>query len=152
LGKNKAIILVSGEEADQVSRSLLRWLNEYPDKPVSRIGFEYLDADELSMTLSTIQSAYKTKQYILGGYEAQYQFKLVYRVQPGRSTDERLAADEALNALADWATNRKDMPDIGTKRKVLKIISDSRSSLFARYDDGSEDHQILMKLTYEVSV
>ena len=140
---------VSAAEEDQVSRKLLAWLNTFPSKPVDLIRFEFLPADTEAMALSTIQAAYITKKYILGGYQAEYQFKLIYRVKPGNSNDKRLKADELLNELGDWAASAP-RPDIGVGRKVIRVEPTTRSSMFATYENGDEDHQILMKLTYEV--
>lgn len=138
---------VSNAETDNVSRSMLAWLNSYPQKPVDLIAYEFLDTDKPSMALSTIQGAYKTKQYITGGYVAQYQFKVIYRVQAA-SNNDRLNADETLNAMGDWMADRANAPDIGFR--VLRVVCDSRSSLFAAYENGDEDHQVLMTMTYEV--
>lgn len=102
------------------------------------------------MALSTIQSAYIVKRYILGGYQAEYQFKVIYRVKPGNSNDQRLKADEFLNALGDWVES--GVPDIGPNRRVIRVEATTRSSLFAVYENGDEDHQILMKMNYEVNV
>lgn len=101
------------------------------------------------MALSTIQAAYIVKKYILGGYQAEYQFKVIYRMKPGNSNDKRLKADELLNALGDW-TASETPPDIGDGRRVIRIEPTTRSSLFAMYENGDEDHQILMKMNYEV--
>ena len=101
------------------------------------------------MALSTIQAAYIVRKYILGGYQAEYQFKVIYRMKPGNSNDKRLKADELLNALGDW-TASETPPDIGAGRRVIRIEPTTRSSLFAVYENGDEDHQILMKMNYEV--
>lgn len=142
------IVPTSIEETGQVSRKLLSWLNEWPEKPVERINFEYVGED-FGMALSTIQGAYKTRQYITGGYMAEYQFKIIYRLLAA-SNNDRLNADETLDRLAGWAASRLDKPDIGENRKVLRIQINSTSSLFERYEDGAEDHQVLMTLIYEV--
>lgn len=145
----RPIVLVNSEEADQVSRILLVWFNEYPELPVDQIDFEYLRDDSPCMSLSLIQGVYKTRRYITGGYEAESQFKLIYRLQPSNN-NQRLSADEVLNSIADWAVSREDKPDIGEARRVKRITSNTRSALFGRYEDGTEDYQILMTLTYEV--
>ena len=106
--------------------------------------------EETAMALSTIQGTYITKQYILGGYQAEYQFKLIYRIKPGNSNDRRLEADELLNHFGDWA--RKNLPDLGDGVRALKVEPTTQSSKFASYEGGIEDYQILMKLTYEVGV
>lgn len=146
---NKNVYLVTAMEQDKISRILLYWLNEYPDLPAS-INYEFLSSGEPSMALSTIQGATKTKRYITGGYEAQYQFKVIYRAQPGDSNDGRLRADETLNDLGDWACTNPDLPDLGVGISCLRIETNARSSLFGRYENGDEDHQILMTMTYEV--
>ena len=144
----KPIFLVAAEEEDQINRKMLVWANSFPNKPVVIINYEQLSADESSMALSTIQSTYITKKYILSGYQAEYQFKIIYRVKPGTSNDKRLKADELLDRFGDWA--RMQHPDIGDGMRVLQVEPTTRSSLFGRYENGDEDHQILMKMTYEV--
>lgn len=141
---------VSAAEEYQVSRKLLVWLNTYQEKPVDLIRFEFLPADTTAMAMSTIQAAYILQKYIIGGYKAEYQFKLIYRIKPGNSNDKRLKADELLDALGDWTIGQR--PDIGEGKTVVSVEPTTRSSLFAVYENGDEDHQILMKLTYEVNV
>lgn len=139
--------MLSSTETESISRALLLWLNKYPDKPMT-INYEFLDADSPGMALSTIQGAYKTKSYVRGGYLGQYQFKLIYRTQPGNSNNNRLRADEILNAMGEWAAKTRPFPDIGAGKRVMKITINALSSVFASYEDGSEDHQILMTLDY----
>lgn len=146
---NKRKSPVSGEEQDKVSRAVLQCLNRYPQKPVDKIEFESLDSDEPGMALSVIQGAYKVEEYINGSYLAEYQFKIIYRLQPD-GTDGRLKADEILNRMADWLTQQTETIDLGQGKTVKGLVCNSRSSLFGRYQDMSEDHQILMSMTYEV--
>lgn len=143
----KPLNMAAAEETESISRALFRWLNQWPDKPVV-INYEHLPADGEGMALSTIQGAYKLKEYVRGGYLGQYQFKVMYRVQPGNSNNNRLSADETLDALGAWASKTRPFPDIGSGRRVAKIKINSLSSVFANYEDGSEDHQILMTLDY----
>lgn len=146
--------MVANEEVEKISRYMSVWANTFPDKPVTVIKFEYLDVDkvagdETAMAISTIQGTYITRRYIIGGYQAEYQFKLIYRVKP-ESNNNRLQADEMLNRFGDWARTQK--PDLGDGINALKVEPTTQSSKFAAYEDGYEDYQILMKLTYEVNV
>lgn len=145
--KEKPFALVSAEEEQAVGRSLLVWLNTCPSL-TDRINFEYLPKDTLGIMLSTIQAALKTRQYITGGYEAQYQFSLVYRAQPD-DNDSRLAADELLNEIGIWAETSDTKPELD-RAVVRSVKRTSNASLLAVYEDGSRDHQILMTMIYEV--
>lgn len=78
---------------------------------------------------------------------AEYQFKLIYRGQP-INDNERLGMDEDLNAVGDWAARRRDVPDIGKGKRMQRMTVNARSSLFGRYENGDEDHQILMTMRY----
>lgn len=143
----------AAEEVDKISRSMNVWVNTFPEKPVTMIKYESLDiaiGEEVAMALSTIQGTYITRQYILGGYQAEYQFKLIYRIKPGSSNDRRLEADELLNHFGDWA--RKNLPSLGDGVRALRVEPTTQASKFASYEGGIEDYQILMKLTYEVGV
>ena len=153
--ENKPVLLVEKSEEDQVSRNMVIWANTFHYLPDDlsgdlAINFEYLVSDVPCMALSTIQSTAITKRYILGGHQAEYQFKIIYRIKPGKSIDKRLKADELLDRFGDWA--RTQRPYIGENMRVIRMEATTRSSLFAAYENGDEDHQILMKMTYEVNV
>ena len=153
--ENTPVLLVDKSEEDQVSRNMVIWVNTFPYLPDDlsgdiAINFEYLVADVPCMALSTIQSTAITKRYILGGHQAEYQFKIIYRIKPGESIDKRLKADELLDRFGDWA--RTQRPYIGENMRVIRMEATTRSSVFAVYENGDEDHQILMKMTYEVNV
>lgn len=140
---------VAAEERAAIDRSVLIWLNKFPDKPVGTITTEsHLSADEPGMALSSITSAYKNKIYILGGYQAEYQFKVIYRIKPGKSMDKSLKANELLNQLGDWAAQHR--PDLGEGIQVIGVAPMSQAELYAPYENGDEDHQIMMKIIYEV--
>lgn len=147
----KPVILAARAEEEAIGRQLMVWVNKFPGIPPNIangiIEYESLKADAVCMALSTIQGTYITRRYITGGHQAEYQFKLIYRVKP-KSSAQKLDADEVLDTFGDWAMTQK--PDLGEGINVLRIEPTTRSALFAAYDDGDEDHQILMKLTYEV--
>lgn len=140
---------VSGLEQDQISRVLLMWMNQYPNKPVSRIEFEFLPDSGVGMCLSTVTAAFKTGENIDGSYDAQYQFAILYRSKPDDS-GARLRMDEVLNNLGIWAESREDKPALGPGKTVLSIDRNSTASLIAKYPDNSEDYQVLMTMNYEV--
>jgi hypothetical protein len=144
---NKTVRLVSQAEEDQISRSIMAWAQTFPERPVGMIDYEYLPASSPAMAVSLIQGTAITKRYLLGGHQAEYQYKLIYRIKPGTSPDKRLTADEVLNRFGEWAReNPPKLEDIN----IIRMEPTTRAALFARYEDDTEDHQILMRLTYEV--
>ncbi len=148
--KKKEIRTVSGPEQDFVGRALLDWFNQYEGFPsrVKKIESEYLSSGT-SMGLFATTAAYKTQEYISGAYDAQYQFSIQYRTAPATS-EQRLAAAEALSDIAAWAEQRADLPELGTGKRAISIERTSPAVMVARYEDGSEDYQILMVMDYEV--
>ena len=140
---SKKINYVTAREQEGISRAVLSWLKKHnPD-----IEFEYLPPERSGMSLTTIQGAYKTAQYIDGSYEAQYQFGILYRSLPTDS-EERLDAESELNKLGEWA--EENWPDLGDEKNVTTVQRTSSASLLIRHDDNVEDYQILMTMEYEV--
>lgn len=150
MSTDKPRVLVSAEEEADISRMLMIWINTFSDEEMLFVNYEFLAADSAGMALSTIPGTYITRRYILGGHEAEYQFKIIARIIPGNgaSNGKRLNADALLNRLGDWAV--ENYPDLGKNIHVRRVEIASRAAMFAKYKDGTEDHQILMKLTYEV--
>ena len=145
---NNNVIQEVTPESEQIARAVRSWLQMYPDKPVAKLDVEYLN-ETLGLTISTVQAAYKTRRYILGGYQAQYQFSLLYRIV-ATTTNERLEADEILNNYAAWAESTK--PELPTGCRFLRCTRNTNAALLGRDADGSEVHQILFTLLYEVNV
>lgn len=148
--EERPIEFVKRKEEDKISRKLLGWINTFPEIPVSieLINYEYMPVDAVGMALSTIQGTYIIERNIIGGYLAEYQFKIIYRVKPGKTPDARLKADELLDRLGDWMSGQK--PDIGEELLVEELEQATRSSLFAELNGGWEDHQIFIRMTYQV--
>lgn len=144
---------ISVEERDQVGRNILIWLNSFPRLPEDIAGgwiqYENLDAKETSMAMSTVQGTYITDFDIVGHREAEYQFKVIYRIRPGGKMGRRLEADELLDELGSWASGQT--PYIGEGKQVTNVVQATRSALFAAYENGDEDHQIFLNLTYQIN-
>lgn len=145
----KELRLTSREEEEQIARSVMIWLNIFQGWPVTvpHVKYEYLSSSAPCIAMSAIQGAYITKRYITGGHQAEYQFKIIYRIHP-LDEDNRLKADELLDRFGAWAA--ENLPDLGESVRATKVEATTRASLFAAYDGGDEDHQILLKMTYEV--
>ena len=138
--------LVSSAEQSAVTRATLTWANSYTDLPASKVDYEFLGKTS-GLCLAVVQSAYKTRQYINGGYRAQFQFQIVFRLIAD-DIDSRLDADEALNELGEWMEN--NVPDPPDGISMWKIKRDTAASTMARYDNDAEDHSISMTIIYEV--
>lgn len=142
---------VAPNERSKIDRNVLIWLNKFPDLPVMLITTEsQLAVDKTGMAVSAVTNAYINKSYILGGYQAEYNFTLIYRIKPGKSPDASLSADELLNQIGDWCIYEK--PDLGEEIRVLKVTPTSQAELYALYENGDEDHHISIRIVYEVNV
>lgn len=142
---------VSSQERTRIDRSVLTWLNKCPFIPVPVIKTEpQLPVDGEGMAMSAITNAYISKKYILGGYQAEYTFKIIYRIKPGNSTNSRLEALEMLNRMGDWCTENK--PDLGEGINATNVAPTAPAEMFAPYENGDEDYFITMRITYEVNV
>ena len=150
----KKLSAVPVSESSKVYRAIKEWLDTYSDKPADRMDYEYLPEDGgLTFTINN-QGVLKTREYILGGYEAQCQFNIVYRVICA-TNDERMKADEVLNSYGEWceqnvATLAIPQPE-GSVAKPLKCMRSTESALMAR-ENNVEIHSISLILTYEVNV
>lgn len=141
---------VSSQERTRIDRSVLTWLNTCSFIPVPVIKTEpQLPVDGDGMAMSAITNAYINKRYILGGYQAEYTFKIIYRIKPGNSTNARLEALEMLNRMGDWCTENK--PDLGDGIHAIKVEPTAPAELYAPYENGDEDYFITMRITYSVS-
>lgn len=140
--------MVALKERTEIDRKVISWLNTYPDKPAKVTTFGQLGVNVVGLGVSEITSAYINRSFILGGYEAEYQFTLIYRIRPGNSPDASLKANELLNKIGDWASKNK--PNLGEGIITRKVEPISIASTYAQYEDGDEDHHIPIKITYEV--
>lgn len=142
---------VPSEERTRIDRSVLTWLNTCPFIPVTVIKTEpQLPVDAAGMALSAITNAYITTKYILGGYLAEYTFKIIYRIKPGDSMNDRLEALEMLNRMGDWCMENR--PSLGENINVNEVSPTAQAELYAPYENGDEDYFITMRIKYEVNV
>lgn len=152
--EDRPIEFVAAREEAGISRNLIiwltKWLGQAPDAPeaIERIDYEFMPAKKVCMALSLIQGAYVAERFIDGSYIAEYQFKIIYRLNPS-SQNRRLEADELLDELAAWAGGQT--PFIGDGLEVQEIEQTTTSALFAIMDGGWEDHQIFMRMTYKAN-
>ena len=147
----KQRLSVSAAERSRIDRKVLAWLNQYPDLPVAEVRTQpMLPLNRKGMALSATTNAYFARRYIMGGYQAEYSFQIIYRIKPGDSMNARLEALEALNQMGDWCSG--NFPDLGENIRVLKATPTSAAELYAPYENGDEDYFIELTLTYEVGV
>ena len=148
MSEQKPKALLNWQDTEQAQRGLLEWLNTYPELP-AEISFESLPEDTVGLCVSTIQTAYKLRQYITGGYLAQYQFNLIYRIQPSTDRD-RLGAVELLNRVGGWAEQAGTRPQVAQGLYAREVSRNNSAALLAVYEDGTADYQIAMTMTWEV--
>lgn len=149
---DKPRAIVASVERAEIDRNVLIWLNTCPLVPVETDAVKtesQLSVNQPGMAVSAITSAYVNRYYITGGYQAEYDFTLIYRIKPGNSMDKSLQANEALNHIGDWT--RENKPYLGDRINVTNVTPTSGAITYALYEDGDEDHHIEIKIVYEVN-
>lgn len=145
----KPVSFATAAETRKITRRVLAWLDTFPGLPVKQVTYGGLAPNRPGIALFSPQGAVIRKRYILGGYLAEYPFSLVYRiVKPGASTEKRLQADEILDTLGDWAAARR--PCVGEGARTLRVEIAARAALSAVHPNGDEEHEIQLKILYEV--
>ena len=144
----KARALVDAEEETLVERQVMTWINTWPDKP-GDIGFVALEAGKQGIALFPEgDGAYFERKYILGGHRAVYPFSIVRRIIPGDSPDIRLKAVELLGRLGAWAA--ANPPKLPGRLHTVRVEPTTRGRFAGPGNNGDEDYEIKIKLTYEV--
>lgn len=142
---------VSALEEGKIKRAVQLWLNSCPVKPREKLSYNY-HGENIGLFLIPATAPYIVKgPYILGGYEAQYQFSVDYLI-PAANDDERMAADEALERVADWALENIGLLEADSTIRVRKITRDTPATPIEMLQSGSEVHSINLSIFYEVNV
>ena len=147
----KPLVMVADSERAKIERDVLSWLYTCPHLPndIDAVTTEsQLGTNEPGMAVSAITSPFVNKSYITGGYQAQYNFTLIYRIKPGGIPDKSLQANEVLNRIGYWAM--ENYPALGEGITVQRVQPVSVAKTYVNYEDGDEDHHIDMKIIYEV--
>lgn len=136
----------AGEE--RIGEQMMIWVNSFPQAPAGlregAILYGRLPQDAPGMALIPVPGG-KTARDILGGREAEFRFRIEYRVRPEDSR-ARLEADRLLDSLAAWAEEQR--PPLGGGLEARKIRKLSRAALLRVHAGGEEDHGILLGLQY----
>lgn len=137
------------DEAVGVQRAVRDWINTCTALPEgTSVSFEDLAENAAGLCLATIQSPAYAARYILGGYKAEYRFRLVSRVLPSDDGD-MLDAVEALARIAGWAEHAETMPQLeGATGKSVKRNTDV--AIIAAYEDGCIDYAVDLTFSWEV--
>lgn len=144
---NKPIAYATPAQTDDLTRKVLQWLSAYKDIPDLVQPEPMLAAKQEGMELTVISHAI-TRRYITGGYQGEYQFGVFYRIVKPSGPDERLTALQDLNKLGNYAATTP--ADLGENVRFIKCEVTDGAKLYAPYENGDEDYQILLKITYEV--
>lgn len=147
--KEKPRTLLPAAAAAGVQRAVRTWLNTCPELPadIRGVSFEDLQENESGICFATIQSPVYAERYILGGYKAEYRFRIIYRVLPTDDGD-MLDAVETLAAVGAWCESA-DPPELtGAVNEHVSRTSDA--AILAAYDDGCSDYSMDMTFSWEV--
>lgn len=139
---------LAAESAEAIHRALHDWLNGCPELPPGvEVTFESLPENARGLCFSTDQAPIYVARYILGGYKAQYQFRLIYRVLPSDDSDI-LDAVEVLTKISAWCAEAS--PPTIENAATVKVSRTSDAAILAAYEDGCNDYGTTLTMTWEV--
>ena len=146
--ENTPAVLLPTSTTINIQRALRTWLNTCTELPTGMtISFEDLQDNETCMCFASIQAPAYVARYILGGYKAEYKFRIIYRVLPS-DDDDMLTAVEDLTDVGAWCETATPPTIEGATNISIKRTSDA--AILAAYEDGSNDYSIELTLTWEV--
>lgn len=126
-----------------IADAMLRHINTWPDKPAEcKLKLEKKDVAFMMQPLSGTK---EVRRYVNGSFRGQWPFALYVRID-GEDTASRLDALKCLNDAACWLET-SPMPEIGNNITAEKIDSEL-PSLAAQYENGEEDYQVILRLTF----
>ena len=140
--------LLSAASAASVWRAVKAWLNTCPEIPEGMsVTFEVLPDNDAGLCFSTEQAAFYAARYVLGGYRAEYRFRIIYRVLPSND-DDQMEAVETLTAICAWCETASP-PELEDAVNE-KITRTSDAAVLAVYEDNCTDYGASLTLTWEV--
>lgn len=127
-----------------IAEALFEHIRKWEEKP-AEVEFEEFAKDAPSMMFQQLSGTVVTRQYVNGSYIGAFPFAVYMRID-GSDTKSKLSATKTLCALNKWLKTQP-LPDIGEGRRATEfdVATPSRA---AAYEDGTEDYQIVLNLTY----
>lgn len=140
--------LVAAATAQEVHAAVKAWLNGCTQLPQGiSVSFENLPANDPGICFSTDQSPVYAARYIGGGYKAQYQFQVIYRVLPSDDGD-MLAAVDCLTDISAWCETAEPPLIEGAINTRVERTADV--AVLNAYEDGCTDYGCGITITWEV--
>ena len=139
---------IAAAAARSVHAAVKTWLNSCTELPQGiGVSFEDLPANAVGICFSTDQSPVYAARYIGGGYKAQYQFQVIYRVLPSDDGD-MLDAVALLTDISAWCETAAPPAIEGAVN--IKIERTSDVAVLGVYKDDSTDYGCGITITWEV--
>jgi len=140
--------LLAAKSAMSAVRSVRTWLNACTELPSGMtVSFEDLPENDVGICLSTEQAPVYAARYIAGGYRAQYDFRIIYRVLPSDDGDMLNAVEDLTDICAWCETTAPPNLDNAVNEKITRT---SDVAVLAVYEDGTSDYGASLTLTWEV--
>lgn len=137
-------------EQENMAEAVLRIVAAYPDYPKtitdSNIRLDDLEGKSECIGVFPISGAVVLKEYIYGGFDAEYPFLLLYKCQP---TTNRAVIEKrgVFDKLAMWLESI-EYPDLSDGREIQSIKRTSTTILTEKAKDGMSVFQCTFKLNY----
>ena len=137
--------MLSISEQESISETVLRMVAQFPEMPKGLVPLWQDMPKKEGIGIFTMQGAAYLSKDILGGFKAQFPFRLLYRsVETGNS--EAIASQGILEKLSEWLENM-EYPALTDGRKIEEITRKSPVFLAGK-DEAGTVFQCNMNLIY----
>lgn len=133
------------EEQSTIARSMLDYLNAWPNKPAS-FTLDGQNKEAPSATILQLASSGILRQYIDGSYIGNYSFAVYIRMKQA-DTGNKLDVLDLYEDLRKYFASA--LPRLRDGAVAIKLETLSTPALAAAYDDGTEDYQATYRLEYK---
>ena len=126
------------------------WLRLYPGLK-KRLDVDFLGEDADTYSIDTIPCEEVLKRYKDGSTVKQFQFAVSSRRAYEQNIKQNVSNLKFFEDLTKWIetkVNARELPEMDSNRKALKMVVTSTAYPFIVSEDGKARYQIQMRLEY----
>lgn len=142
----KQVEVLSITEQTTISGALMQLITSWPDLPARVVPQWQRIEDTKPLGIYTLQGAVYLRKDTLGGFQAQFPFKVLYAATASDSKS-RLLKQKVLDDLGEWL-EAANYPELTGGRQITNIERTTTSFKVGEDEKGKELYQCNLMLRY----